>query len=156
MAGLPGTGKTTLAKALADRLGGVVVNKDEIRAAAFGKLVDYSSEQDDFCMELVYQVARYIQGVPVIIDGRTFSKRRQVERMLEALGDVRMIECVAEDRVVKERLEQDREHPAKNRTYALYCEVRSAKEELQIPRCIVDTGNEDALRSALEYLAGAQ
>ena len=112
MAGLPGTGKPTLARALAERLGGVVVNKAEIRAAAFGRLVDYSSEQDDFCMELVYQVAKFIRDVPVIVDGRTFSKRMQVERMLEALGDVRVIECVAEERVVKERLESDREHPA--------------------------------------------
>jgi len=63
MAGLPGTGKTTLAKALAERLGGVVVSKDAIRAAALGRLVDYSAEQDDFCMELVYQVAKFIRGV---------------------------------------------------------------------------------------------
>jgi predicted kinase len=154
MAGLPGTGKTTLAKALAEALGGVVVSKDEIRAAAFGKLVDYSSEQDDFCMELVYQVARYIRDVPVIVDGRTFSKRRQVERMLEALGDVRVIECVAGDDVVRARLEQDRDHPARNRTYEMYCEVKAGKEELDIPRLTVDTGKEDALPLALHYLAG--
>jgi predicted kinase len=153
MAGLPGTGKTTLAKALAEKLGGVVVNKDEIRAAAFGKLVDYSCEQDDFCMELVYQVARYIRGVPVVIDGRTFSKRRQVERMLDALGEVRVIECVADDDVVRGRLEQDRDHPARNRTYAMYCAVKAGKEELDISRLTVDTGKEDALALAVGYLA---
>jgi predicted kinase len=154
MAGLPGTGKTTLAKALAERLGGVVVSKDEIRAAAFGGLVDYSSEQDDFCMEFVYQVAKYIQGVPVIVDGRTFSKRRQVERMLDVLGEVKVIECVVHDEIVKKRLERDREHPAKNRTYEMYCEVKAGKEELQIPRLTIDTGKKEVLTQALEYVLG--
>jgi len=154
MAGLPGTGKTTLAKALAERLGGVVVSKDAIRAAALGRLVDYSAEQDDFCMELVYQVAKFIRGVPVIIDGRTFSKRRHVERMTEALGEVKVIECVAEDTVVKERLDRDREHPAKNRSYEMYLEAKRAKEELQIPRLTIDTGTKGALELALEYVIG--
>ena len=35
MAGLPGTGKSTLARALAQRLAGAVLDKDEIRAALF-------------------------------------------------------------------------------------------------------------------------
>jgi predicted kinase len=153
MAGLPGTGKTSLAKALAERLGGVVVSKDEIRAAAFGKLVDYSSEQDDFCMELVYQIANYIHGVPVIIDGRTFSKGKQIERMREVLGEVKVIECVAEDRVVKERLARDRDHVAKNRTYEMYLEVKRAKEELQIPRLTIDTEMKEAVELALEYVS---
>jgi len=154
MAGLPGTGKTTLARALAEKLGGVVVSKDEIRAVAFGELVDYSSEQDDFCMELVYQVAKFIRDVPVIIDGRTFSKNRQVARMLEVLGEVPVIECVAEDSVVKERLERDSQHPAKNRDFEMYLAVKNAREELQIPRLTVDTETKEALDLALEYVLG--
>ncbi len=156
MAGLPGTGKTTLARALADRLHGVVVNKDEIRAAAFGPLVDYSAAQDDFCIELVYQIARYIRattGAPVIVDGRTYSKRAQVARLVEALGaDLRVIECVASDEVVRERLEGGGEHLAKNRDYALYCEVKAGREELRIPRLTVDTLHPDALEAAVDYV----
>ncbi len=152
MAGLPGTGKTTLARALAEKLGGLVVSKDEIRAAAFGKFVDYSSEQDDFCMELVYQIARYVKTVPVFIDGRTYSKRRQVERLFEALGDVKVIECVCGDHVVKERLERDRDHVAGNRTYELYLAVKANADELQIPRLTVNTQDPDAFRKAVDYL----
>jgi len=90
----------------------------------------------------------------VIIDGRTFSKRRHVERMTEALGEVKVIECVAEDTVVKERLDRDREHPAKNRSYEMYLEAKRAKEELQIPRLTIDTGTKGALELALEYVIG--
>ena len=35
MAGLPGTGKTTLARELAQRTQGALLSKDEIRAALF-------------------------------------------------------------------------------------------------------------------------
>jgi len=35
MAGLPGTGKTTLARELARRTKGALLNKDEIRSALF-------------------------------------------------------------------------------------------------------------------------
>src|SRR4051794_6605200 len=102
MAGLPGTGKSTLAEELAAKLGGVVVSKDRIRDAAFGPLVDYSAAQDDFCMELAYRTVRYLRetrpGVMVAIDGRTYSRRAQVNRLLEALPEMpRWIECVCDE-----------------------------------------------------------
>jgi predicted kinase len=53
MAGLPGTGKTTLARELAARTSGRVLSrvlsKDEIRHALFAAdEIEYSSRQDDF------------------------------------------------------------------------------------------------------------
>ena len=43
-AGLPGTGKSTLARALAERLGAAVLDKDRVRGALFpGALTDYSA-----------------------------------------------------------------------------------------------------------------
>jgi predicted kinase len=43
MAGLPGTGKSTVARALAEEVGGVVLNKDDLRAELFPKeFVEYS------------------------------------------------------------------------------------------------------------------
>ena len=54
MAGLPGSGKTTIARELAGQTGGVVLSKDVIRAALFPpEDIEYSNEQDDFCMEVM-------------------------------------------------------------------------------------------------------
>ena len=48
MAGLPGTGKTTLARELAHRTQGRVLGKDEIRHAIFApQEIEYSSRQED-------------------------------------------------------------------------------------------------------------
>ncbi|MGH9567936.1 MAG: AAA family ATPase, partial [Candidatus Angelobacter sp.] len=60
MAGFPGTGKTTLANALAQQTAGVVLNKDEIRAALFPPVeIEYSTAQDDFCMRVLLDAAAY-------------------------------------------------------------------------------------------------
>ena len=43
-AGLPGTGKSTLARALAERLDAAILDKDRVRGALFpGALTDYTA-----------------------------------------------------------------------------------------------------------------
>ena len=77
MAGLPGTGKSTLSRALAKEVGGTVLDKDQIRTALFPAAdIEYSTEQDDFCMAVMLKVAGYIfrkdPARYVFLDGRTF------------------------------------------------------------------------------------
>jgi predicted kinase len=63
MAGLPGTGKSTLARELAARTGGRVLSKDEFRHALFAaNEIEYSSRQDDFCLQLMLATAEYLLG----------------------------------------------------------------------------------------------
>jgi len=74
MAGLPGTGKTTLARELASRLGSRVLNKDEVRHALFSAdEIEYSSWQDDFCLHLMIETAgQLLQRDPnrfIFLDG---------------------------------------------------------------------------------------
>src|SRR5947209_4773692 len=113
MAGLPGTGKSTLAQQMARALSGVVLDKDVIRAALFPPaLVEYSTEQDDFCVSLLFQAAGYIlHKVPeqhVILDGRTFSRRYQVEAVKEVAArlktQLKIIECICSDELARQRL----------------------------------------------------
>lgn len=167
LAGLPGTGKSTLARRLAAELGGVVLSKDNVRTTLFPPpVLDYSREQDDLAMGAIYAAAVHIlatdPGRPVILDGRTYSKRYQVDALLgaaEAAGQsARVIECVCSDEVARERLERDAEagtHPAGNRTFELYREVKARTEPLAVPRLVLDTGAvplDECVRRAVEWV----
>jgi adenylylsulfate kinase len=167
MAGLPGSGKSTLAACLERELGAVVLDKDRVRAALFPpRVLDYSAVQDDISMAAIYRAAATILKAdprqPVIIDGRTFLRPGQVRDLIEfasGLGEPpRVIECVCDDAVAKERLEKDLSqgnHPAGNRIFALYLSLKAAAEPVAAPRLVLDTGRlspEECVRRCLEYL----
>ena len=106
IAGLPGTGKSTLARALAQRLPGAVLEKDSIRASLFPPAyVEYSQSQDDFCGEIMLQTAAYLLSkhpeLHVLLDGRTFSRRYQRDRVIEFSSQVgstwATLECVCSE-----------------------------------------------------------
>ena len=85
-------------------------------------------------------------GQPVIIDGRTFSRAYQVDRLLRFEETVEqrlnVIECLCPDEVVLDRLERDRlagTHPAGNRDFELYLSQKVAADPLTIPRLVLDT-----------------
>lgn len=152
MAGLPGTGKSTLSRALAERSGGIVLDKDVIRAALFAPAqVEYSRRQDDFCQRIMLQTAEYLlshnHGLRVFLDGRPFSRvyqRRQVEAAAARMrAPLAIIECVCPESLALARLRADSAggaHPAANRGPSLYARVKAEFEALSESRVTIDTG----------------
>src|SRR5579872_1664248 len=113
LAGLPGTGKSTLARSLAEALPGIVLDKDAIRAALFRPAeIEYSARQDDFCQSIMLQVAGYLLSRDahryVILDGRPFARRSQRAELV-AFAEAqaiswRIIECVCADETARRRM----------------------------------------------------
>src|ERR1019366_9573099 len=122
MAGLPGTGKTTLARALARRTQGALLSKDEIRAALFSPQdLEYSVQQDDFVMEGMLEAARFLlpQKPPRRALANATVPVKSARRRLD--------------------LEPDPSHPAHNRTFALYLEVKARFEPIAYPKTTIST-----------------
>jgi predicted kinase len=159
MAGLPGTGKSAIAAELEKSLHATVLGKDEIRAQLFPRdTVNFSREQDDLCMEVIFLIARYLLRINpeqnIIIDGRTFTRSYQIEHLLSRADLLKakpvIIECVCDDVVAKQRLDDDLHagtHPAGNRTYKLYQELKEKADPIRAARLVIDTGKEPLERS---------
>jgi adenylylsulfate kinase len=166
MAGLPGTGKSTLARALAQRLPGAVLDKDAIRASLFEPTyIEYSLSQDDFCGEVMLQTAAYLLSkhaeLSVLLDGRTFSRRYQRDRVIEFGSQVgaswAILECVCSEATALGRIADAvaaNNHLAANRTPELYREIRMAWEPIDQPKLIIDTdeNTKSCVDRAVRYL----
>src|SRR5260370_8587316 len=133
-AGLPGSGKSTLSRALAAKLGGTVVDKDEVGGALFPPAdIEYSTEQDDFCMGIMLKVAGYIfrkePSRRIFLDGRTFSPRYQLDRatgFADAISQPwRILECVCSEQTARQRLARDSAHPAATRGSHSYLKLHA-------------------------------
>jgi len=166
MAGLPGTGKTTLAQELARRTSGRVLSKDDFRHAIFSPAeIEYSSRQDDFVLQVMLETAGYLlsndPAQKIFLDGRPFSRRYQIENVLTAAISLhqpwKIIECVCSQETARGRLEADSnggDHPAGNRDFQLYLEVKARFETITLTKDVIDTEQplDDCIRKALEIL----
>ena len=166
MAGLPGTGKSTLARALVSQVGGTILGKDEIRHAMFSSQdVEYSTEQDDFVMHMMLEAAEWVlrkdPGRIILLDGRTFSRRRQIDRVVEVAQKlqqpVRILECVCSEESARRRIESQAasgEHPAGNRDFSLYRAVKTRFETITRPKTVIDTDLplDECVKTAVEAL----
>jgi predicted kinase len=166
MAGLPGTGKTTIAAELARLLPAAALDKDRVRPALFTPDgVDYTRDQDDFCVTVMLQTTAFLLArnprSTVILDGRTFSRAYQVRQARELAEHLHqhlaIIECVCTDDTAQLRLNRDRKargHPAANRSFVLHQAIKAAAQPMPDDRLVVNTDNtlDDCLTQCLTYL----
>jgi predicted kinase len=151
MAGLPGSGKTTLARALARRTRGRILGKDEFRHSLFlPEEIEYSTRQDDFCLQLMLDTAGYLLAQDadrrIFLDGRPFSRRYQVDNVISAAASLHqpwlILECVCSEETARKRISKDATasaHIAGNRDAELYAEVKARFEAILRPKTVVDT-----------------
>ena len=83
----------------------------------------------------------------IFLDGRPFSRRYQIENVVNAAASIQqswhIIECVCGEELARQRLEDDSAlalHPAGNRNFQLYLDVKSRFEAITLPKTVIDTG----------------
>ncbi len=144
--GLPGTGKTSLVRALVRSLPDfLVLSRDAIRATLIPRPT-FATEEKDFVDDLILSMTGFVldRGRHVVIDGMALSSASRVEQFARAAETRRVpvyiVECVCSERTALERLGRDRgRHPAGDRGAALYHEVKARWQALDRPVLRVDT-----------------
>jgi len=136
LTGLPGAGKSALARALASRLADArVLDKDVIRDALFGPC-DYTATESQVSVSAVFDAARYHlgRGRTVIFDGMTFARRQYLDAVAGLVDEVdvgvAVIVCDVPLDVAIARVMDDTGHLAVNRDADM---VRRVAEEMEEP-----------------------
>lgn len=166
-AGLPGTGKSSLARALARELRAVYLDKDTIKDCAMRLASEMKLEQaaqlaGALSYELLVDLARdnLTLGMSVVVDSpaayRLFRDKIKTAAR-NAHADLKLIECICTDeRMLRERVERrGRDLPAyRTRDWEAFRQDQSRFERLTDPRLIVDTAETEAvnLRKIRTYL----
>ncbi len=150
MVGPPGTGKSHLARLLAERVPVQIVETDEIRRRIAPRPT-YSREESGRVYRLAHrEIARLLRiGENVVFDATNLYERgrRTLYRIAERSGArLLIVRTVAPDQVVKERLLKrklgvgpvDRSEAG----WEVYCRMKAEYEQIKRPHLVVDTSQD--------------
>lgn len=153
--GLPGTGKTTFSRLLAERLSALHLNTDIIRDA-----VDMRGQYDPDAKKRVYDLmlleARraLLQKKVVILDGTFYQESlREAYRQLSFAHRIPLcwIELQASEQVIAQRTSQKRTYSEAD--FSIYEQVRDKFEPFDDKRLVLKSDDREALP---EMLAAAE
>jgi len=139
--GLPATGKTTFAIALAEALGAVHLNSDKLRMEmGLEGQYDAASKKKVYRALLEQAETALQQGKEVIVDS-TFYKR-SIRRPYEELAQktevpIKWIRLVAPESTIRERMNAKRLYSEAD--FEVYQKIRAQYEPLEHPHLSLDT-----------------
>lgn len=158
IAGLPGTGKTTIARAFTALSGATHLNSDTVRKE-MGLMGHYGPEDKEKVYKALLARAReaLMEGKTVIIDSTFYKEtiRAPFRALAEACGaPLRWVEIQTGEQRLKERLSHPR--PDSEADFAVYEQIRDQFEPIPEARLILSTDLETPESAAFkiqQYLA---
>ncbi len=152
VAGLPGVGKTSVARELSKRFGLELLRSDVIRKEILGKKT-YEQEEKFAVYDEMFERAGRLKNV--VLDATFYKQelRDRARKLANALGtELFIVECVCPEELVKERLGK-RYGDESEAGYAAYKVVKRAFEPIKEWHIVADTRKtpeENSERAAVE------
>ncbi len=140
--GLPGVGKTTIAKNLAPLIDASILSTDKIRKELISNPT-YQKEERALIYDVMILLAKYLQqaGRNCILDA-TFNKeysRNQVKNMLKVSEDqFFIVECTCPEKIIFSRL-KNREKGYSDADVSVYQKMKKIYEPVKDKHIAVDT-----------------
>jgi predicted kinase len=160
--GLPGAGKSTLARALASALPLRIVDRDAIRAALFPRCGYTPTERRASARAVLLALeVNLALGHGCVVDGMTFSRRRERERVAELAARLgaRCVPLLLElpPALAEARVAADTDHSAGDRDVALVRRVAARFEPVDagVPRLDAAVPADALVHQALALLAAS-
>ncbi len=139
--GLPGTGKTTVAKKIVTKIGGILLRTDVIRKELIEKPTYSEEEKQTIYSELFLRAKELIKnGKDVILDG-TFAKKKNREKAKEISKEQIIVEIICPENIIKERIEK-RIGDESEANFIHYLKYKKFFEEITEEHIIIDTSKD--------------
>jgi predicted kinase len=156
--GLPGSGKSYLARQLAALKDAEYINSDNVRRTLFAAAT-YSDREKWMVYDEMLRMADWAtrDGEDVVLDATFYTKalRATFARALKQKARVAFIEVTADERLIRERLRSPRMNNDAN--FEVYKEMKELWEPFAEPHLTVRSTNENMesmLDQAMEYIQG--
>ena len=140
--GLPGVGKTTIAKNLAPLIDAVILSSDKIRKELIPNPT-YTKEERKLIYDVMVLIAVYLQnsGTNIILDA-TFNKedsRNKVKQRIRVPRDeFFIIECVCSENIIFSRI-KNRKEDYSDADISVYKKMKKIYEPVKVDHITVDT-----------------
>jgi hypothetical protein len=155
--GLPGTGKTFLARKLSKKINAVLLSTDKIRKEIIQK-PKYTLWERVLVYNVLFLIAKYLlsAGTNCILDG-TFNRKRSRDEAIEKLdsekNDIYIIECICPEDIIFSRL-QSRKRDYSDADLSVYLKMKNFYEKVSEKHLTIDTSKslEKNLEKILNFI----
>jgi predicted kinase len=140
--GLPGTGKSTIAEALAKEIDAIILSTDKIRKMIFENPIYNEEDKRIVYNELFSQTSENLsKGKNVILDGTFYTKalRKRANEVGKLLAkNVYFVYCETPEEILKERINNRRDKYS-DADYSVYLKMKKIFEEFEEKVIKIDT-----------------
>lgn len=145
--GLPGTGKTTVAEAIAKKTGARILSTDIIRKEMLSNPA-YTEDEKELVYSMLFNMAGMLlkDGRNVVLDGTFYKKelRENVKELaVKTKSELSIVEVVCDEPVVRERLaKRCKTCCTSDADFAVYKKLKKSFEQIKEKHFTVDTSGE--------------